>query len=207
MLQYFSYLCGLLPHCLSHIEEPRTGHRNQLWPHQCWSRGRITSLKLLAVLFPVQLRVQFILCATKEHNWLGSVPARTHPGPFLPSCFPARWGPAYFPTCAPPGAGFQTSHWTSWGSCQLISAACHGPSQGQHDPVAYQSLLPVLLNIQITGEDIKQDWTPVFRPVVHHCLLASISALCHDQHLQAQLLSQFSIHLSHQWCETLALVN
>lgn len=51
-------------------------------------------------------------------------------GPFLPSCFLARWPPAYTGawSCSSPGAGLCTSPgWTSGGSCQPICPACQGP--------------------------------------------------------------------------------
>ena len=98
------------------------------------------------------------------------------------AAYAGAWG------CYSPGAGLFTSRcWNSWGSCQPISPACHGPPGCQHNPLAYQPLLPLMKILNRIGP-LMDPWGTLLLTGVQLDFVPLITTLW------AQPFSQFLVH-------------
>jgi len=125
----------------------------QRWPQQCWVKGK-DPFPQPAGNTPPSLVQDTINHLRLKGTLLASVQCDVHWNPqdlFYKAAFQLvdcqhntdAWG------CSSSYTGLFTSLcWTVQHSCQLISSACQGPSEWQHDPLVYQPLIPVLCNQQ-----------------------------------------------------------
>lgn len=116
------------------------------------SRGIITPLDLLAILYLMQPNIPLVLSATRAHCWLmftllSTRTLRPLSAEIFSSRVPSAWISAW--DYSFPGARLCTSPcWISWGSCQTTSSPCRHPFGWKYDLLVYQSFLPAWCHLQ-----------------------------------------------------------
>lgn len=116
-------------------EEPRTGHNTLAVSSVGLSRGGGSpALTCCPQSFALAQDTVNLFCCK------GALLAYSHVGAYFSAKLFSKWLVFNIYWC---------TSWPLWGSCQAISSGCWGLSGGQHDPLAYQPLLPVLCHLQI----------------------------------------------------------
>lgn len=113
------------------------------------SRGNGHPSQPAGNFYIIQSRMLLTFFAARTHCWFMSSLPTKFPRAFSAkllsswfSAFTAEWG------YSSSGVGLGTCIcWASWDSCSHVSSACQGPSEWQHNPQVYQTLLPVLYHL------------------------------------------------------------